>query len=535
MASARRTAGKLLDRLAFAHTLVGDPYKARAYKNAAWPIRSLEGDLAELLATGALKGKRGFGKGVMGVLQAAVDGVEPVGLAELEAKVPPGLFEVARIRGLGATKVRQLYESLAITDLSELEYACRENRLLALDGFGKGTQTKVLAEVQRLMSERGKFRRDHARALADALVAHLRPRCERVMVVGEMRRGCELVETLELLVVGDAELPPLPDGAPTVLLHRSNGADWGTLAVQHTGTAAHLDALGPLPVASSEAEVYRKLGFLVPAPEQRESSDLVRLGHAPVELVRREDLQGSLHNHTTYSDGADSLETMRDAALQAGLAYFAVTEHSQTANYARGLEPHRLADQVDEVRRLNEQGHGCMLLAGVESDILREGELDYTPEELAQLDLVVASIHNRFGLKGEAMTRRMANAAANPWVSIMGHPTGRLLLGRPPADYDVEAMLDNAAENGCAVELNASPARLDLNEEHLRMASERGLLVSIAADAHSARELDYLGYGVSIARRAGLRPDQVLNCMGLNELLRWLERRKQRALASPAP
>jgi DNA polymerase (family 10) len=319
-----------------------------------------------------------------------------------------------------------------------------------------------------------------------------------------------------------------------VLLHRSNGADWGTLAVQHTGTAPHLDALGTLPVASSEAEVYRKLGFLVPAPEQRESAELVRLGHPPLELVRLEDLKGSLHNHTTHSDGVDSLETMRDAALDAGLAYFAVTEHSQTANYARGLEPHRLADQVAEVRRLNEQGHGCMLLAGVESDILREGELDYTDEQMAQLDLVVASIHNRFGLKGEAMTRRMANAAANPWVSIMGHPTGRLLLGRPPAEYDVETMLDRAAENGCAVELNASPARLDLNEDHLRMAAERGLLVSIAADAHSARELDYLNYGVSIARRAGLRPDQVLNCMGLSDLLRWLEHRKQRAMAATA-
>lgn len=534
MAGAKRTAARLLDRLVFVHTLLGNDFKARAFKNAAWPLRSLEGDLAELLQSGELARKRGFGRGVLQVMQAAVEGEEPEGLAELEASLPQGLFEVARVRGLGAKRVKQLYEELGVTDLSELEYACAENRLAKLAGFGQKTQDKVVDEVHRIHSERGKFRRDQAMAVARPLVEQLRERCARVMVVGALRRGCELVDGVELLVVSE-EPPAAVEAALPVRIHRATTSDWGTRAVLLTGSEGHLQRLGELPICGSEAEVYRRLGWVLPPPERRQDGvELLRAGSPPPELVRREDLKGSLHNHSTHSDGVDSLETMRQAALEAGLSYLAVTEHSQTASYARGLEPDRLLAQIQTVRRLNEEGHGCVLLAGVESDILREGELDYPAEQLAELDLVVASIHNRFGQRGEVLTRRMAAAAANPWVAVVGHPTGRLLLGRPPADYDVEAMLDAAAVNGCAVELNSSPHRLDLNQRHLELARERGLLVSIAADAHSARELAFLDYGVSIARRAGLRPDEVLNCRPLGELMRWLDRRRQRALASNA-
>jgi len=531
---AKRLASKNLQRLAFAHTLLGNEHKARAYKRVAWPVRQLDGELGELLASGALLVKPGFGSGVLRVLQAAVDGVEAPGLAELEAQLPPGLLEISGVRGLGAQRIKRLYETLGVSDLSELEYACVENRLARLEGFGQKIQDSVQAEVARIRSERGKFRRDHVLHLAEAIASSLRDGSEQPMVVGATRRGCELVRSLELLVVGDEELPPVESPIP-VTLHRCTREDWGTRAVELSGSAEHLEALGELPVCASEAQVYRELGWLMPPPEQREGHvPLLRAGSPPPELVRREDLLGSLHNHTTASDGAHSIEDMREAALRAGLRYLAVTDHSVSADYAEGLEPERLARQVETIRALNEQEHGCVLLVGTESDILREGGLDYPPELLAQLDLVVASVHNRFGQRGETMTRRMATAATNPWVSVMGHPTGRLLLGRSAADYDLEAMLDAAARNGCAVELNSSPHRLDLNERHLAMARERGLLVSIAADAHSADQLAFLDYGVSIARRAGLRPDEVLNAMPLPELLRWLEHRRQRALGASA-
>jgi DNA polymerase (family 10) len=235
---------------------------------------------------------------------------------------------------------------------------------------------------------------------------------------------------------------------------------------------------------------------------------------------------GALHNHTTASDGTASLVEMRAAAQERGLHYLGISEHSVSAAYAGGLDAEQLAAQGREIAALN-AAPGPTLLTGVESDILADGALDYPASVLASLDIVVASVHQRHRQDHAAMTTRMVAAAANPWTDIVGHPTGRLLLGRPPTDFDVAAFLDAAALNGCAVELNASPHRLDLNAEHLAMAKERGLLVSIAADAHSQRDLDNLDYGITIARRAGLSVEDVLNARPLDELLLWLAGREE--------
>ena len=522
----KRTAAALLSRLAFAHELVGNAYKARAFASAVWPIRNLEGDLATLHAQGRLSSLRGVGNSTVRVIGHALAGEEPPGLAELEARIPEGVRRIGRLRGLGPKKVKALWQDLDITSLAELEYACTENRLVDLPGFGAKTQAKVLSAVQEARRTEGLFTRDRVRAVYLALVPELRERVERVIAVGGWRLGRELVDGLDLLVAGDAEVPSEVDGVPVRVI-RTRRERFGLDAVRASAGDAHTSVLVDAGLDDldgtfeHEADVYAALGLQVPPPELRDGAARIPAAEPRPRLVRREDLVGALHNHTTASDGVNSLREMRDAAELLGLQYLGISEHSVSAAYARGLTAERLASQIVEIVQLNEEG-GCQLVSGIESDIRADGSLDYPDEVLASVEVVVASVHARHGQSGEAMTRRMVTAALHPRTAIVGHPTGRLLLGRPPSEYDVAALLDAAAESGCAVELNASPHRLDLNEVHLAMAKERGVLVAINPDAHSTRALANLDFGVSIARRAGLRAQDVLNTRPLEELRAWL-------------
>jgi DNA polymerase (family 10) len=402
------------------------------------------------------------------------------------------------------------------------------------------------------------------------------------MVAGDLRRGTETLDQMVLLVLadegraGEAVSAAFSAWRPvSTEVQENSGAQrysirleetsvsiwvcedpeaWGVLSVLATGSGAHIDRLrreaearslafdergmfspqGKIPCADEET-FYRSLGLHAVSPERREAgAPLVGREYTAPRLIRRSDLTGALHNHSTASDGLHSLEQMRARAVELGLSYLGISEHSQTAAYAGGLDAVRLEAQASEIDQLNGESEtpACRLLHGIESDILKDGTLDYEPTVLARLEFVVASVHQRYGLGPEEMTQRMVCAASNPWSDIIGHPTGRLLLGRDPAEFDVRALLDACVMSGCSVELNGNPARLDLKPEHLAMAKERGLLVSIAADAHSVEALDHLDYGVTVARRAGLTPDDVLNCRPLEALSAWLQERKRLALAS---
>lgn len=522
----KREAASLLSRLAFAHELVGNAYKARAYTSAVWPIRNLDGDIAALHASGRLEEIRGVGKSTVRVVGQALRGEEPAELAALEAQIPEGVRRIGRLRGLGPKKVKAVWKELEITSLAELEYACTENRLVDLPGFGAKTQAKVLRSVQEARRTEGLFTRDRVAAVYSAVVPDLRERAERVIAVGAWRLGRELVDGLDLLVVGEVDVPDANEGVP-VRVFFTDLDDFGIEAVRRSAGERHLEALVALGLNGlegsfrHESEVYGALGLHVPPPELRDGAALIPVSGPRPRLVRREDLVGALHNHTVASDGVDTLAAMKAAAELLDLQYLGISEHSVSASYARGLDETRLASQVTEIVRLNEDG-GCQILTGIESDIRADGSLDYEDAVLASVEVVIASVHARHGQSGVAMTERMVKAARNPRTAIVGHPTGRLLLGRPPSEYDVGAMLDAAAESGCAVELNASPHRLDLNEVHLAMAKERCVLVAISPDAHSTRALANLDYGVSIARRAGLGPSDVLNTRSLEELRAWL-------------
>ncbi len=545
-----------LERLSFAAELLEDE-RARRYGQAAWAVRNLEGDLRAKRESGELAETRGIGKSTLGIIDAVLAGERPEALAKLEAELPPGLFEIRRIKGLGAKKVKALWKELGITTLGELEYACKENRLLDLSGFGKKTQKSVLDQIEGFRKSEGMMRRFRARALVAPYVAALRaqPVIARAIDVGELSRGMELVRELGVLVAGSdvdagvaAAAAARPPEAP-IAVHVAPIEGFGVCALALTSSPEHFAALierarergleldeerlaasGQTIACEDEDAVYRALELHPTAPERREPGvPLVELGKARPRLITRQDLRGALHNHTVASDGTATLEAMRDAAAARDLAYLGISEHSHSAFYARGLDADRLLAQTHEVAALNEDARGCWLLTGVESDILQDGALDYEGDVLGAVEVVVASVHKRHAQTAEQMTARIVAAAKNPWTAVIGHPTGRLLLGRAPSEYDVAAFLDACAASGCAVELNANPHRLDLNETHLAMAKERGVLVSISADAHSVDELDNLEHGVTIARRAGLTPDDVLNARPLEALREWLADRHARA------
>ncbi len=564
--SKSKDVAETLQRIGFGRELLGaHPMRTRAYTNGARTVKKLGARVEEAYASGELAKLEGIGKGLLEVIGAVLDGREVPALAKLEAEIPRGLFEMRRIRGLGPKKIVKLWKDLGLTSLSELEYACNENRLVELPGFGPATQDKVLAAIAALAENAGRFRLDQAHhawaAVAASIDAHL---------AGDLRRGYEVITEViavtamsadavagaitgaaEELTVDGTEVRAAVGSVPVRIIAARSGETLGAALLWHTGSEAHVEAVGrrahergfdlskdgltrddatvPTP---AEADVYAALGLALPPPERREASvPLLDADAVAPRLIERGDLQGALHNHTTASDGINTLDAMAAAAGQAGLAYLGISDHSQTAAYAQGLPTDALIAQVGTIAEANAAAdRPCELLSGVESDILVDGSLDYPPEVLARLDVVTASVHARQRLDREAMTERMLRAARDPGTDIIGHPTGRLILGRPPSDYDVLRFLDACAESGCAVELNANPQRLDLNEVHLAEAKSRGLKVSIAADAHSTAALDHLRYGVIIARRAGLGPDDVLNAMDIDVLRDWLASRRAKAV-----
>ncbi len=548
----------VLAKIGFGYGLLGEhPMRARAYTNGARIIKKLGKGVRAAYYDGELAKIRGIGKGLLRTVGAVLEGRPVPQLEELEERIPAGLFETRRIRGLGPSKIRALWYELGLTTVAEIEYACNENRLVDLKGFGPKTQASVLASIGAMREGIEGLRQDQARDGARTAIERLGAEGIRAALVGDVRRGTEIAKAVDLLVLGDEAVQDraakLVAGEGTVPVTVTACADPSLFAVHTllaTGTPQHVAALaaraearggsldaeglfldegmGPVQiVCDDEDAVYAALGLHPTSPARREPGvPLVEVGSARPRLLRREDLRGALHNHTTDSDGIHGLEDMRAAASAAGLEYLGISDHSRTAAYAGGLPVDRLLAQVERIAALNaDRGDHAALLSGVESDILRDGGLDYPDEILAALQVVVASVHTRYSADPEAMTARMCAVARNPFTAVVGHPTGRLLLGRPASPYDVEAFLDACAEGGCAVELNANPQRLDLNEIHCAMAKERGVLVSISPDAHSAQALAHLEHGVTIARRAGLGPDDVLNCLPLDRLEAWLDGR----------
>ncbi len=529
-------------------------HRVRAFAGAARAVETIETDLDELIASGAILRIRGIGKGTAGVLAELGAGERPQALVDAEARIPPGVREMMSLPGLGPKKVGALWRDLGLESLGELEYACRENRLLDLKGFGSATQRTVLdglafhnrARERRLVHEAWKVGAELERRLNGV------PGVGAVNPAGELRRATETVGELAYLVTpAEGGRPETVAGAlggdveritdDQWLWRSSDGLDvrlWfaapddaGWALIRATGSGAFVaaleeragssDAVRSLEGIGDEAAVFAALGLAWVPPELRDDAvwiDAAARGRLP-RLVEAADFQGVLHNHTTDSDGVATLEQMAAAAAARGWSFFGVADHSPAAFYANGVDADRLRDQWSRADAWNDAHPELRVVKGLEADILASGELDIPDGCESGLDYSVASVHSSFRLAEKAQTERLVTAVSHPACRVLGHPTGRLLLARPGYAFDLDRVLDACAEHGVAVEVNASPYRLDLDAGSARRALDRGLTLVVNPDAHAVGGLDDVRWGVAVARRAGATADDLVNCRGIDEFL----------------
>ncbi len=548
----RKTAARTLRRIATLMELHGDnPYRIRSFANASRTIERLEEDLDELLASGRILELRGIGKGTAGVLAELAQGTTPAVLAELEARTPPGLLELFELPGLGPKKIRTLWRELGVTSAGELEYACLENRLLDLPGFGPRTQEKLVEAIAFRRHSRQRRRIDEGWEAAAAVLRALEAAGITGTLAGELRRGCETVSSVTVVathadpgavleaLAGELEAAALdgrtvtgtdPTGFP-VTVHTCDDASFGATLLHHTGSPEYLEALsrraraGGLELrpdglfsgkdrvaAATEAAIHEAMGLPLVPPELREEGGIVERaasGGLP-DLVTVEDLRGALHNHTRDSDGSATLEEMAEAARSLGWAFLGIADHSPAAHYAHGLDAARLEAQWTVIDAWNGSNPDLRLLRGLEADILPGGELDIPEGCEDGLEYVVASVHSAFRLSRDAQTARLLTAVRHPATTVLGHPTGRLLLARPGYEADLEAILQACAESGVAVEINANPHRLDLGWRWARRALELGIPLAIDPDAHAVEGLRDVRWGVTVARKAGATAADIL-------------------------
>jgi DNA polymerase (family X) len=523
-----------------------NPFKVRAFEKARG-ILGVRDDLLERVKKGTLTELQGIGKGISEVLTEFFQNGKSTVKEELQATLPPGLLELIRVPGLGPKKARVLLDELKIQTLGELEYACRENRLLKLKGFGEKVQKQILEGVQFLSAAQGKVR------LVDALPAeaeileileNLKGEEGRVSSVGDLRRRVEIVEKLPFLVQTEAgpsralfekkvasALEKFKKDHPNALpieVSFSEKERFGYELARLTGSEKHWEKLGsPVPFAAgTEEEFYKKINLPWIPPEMRETGEEIELAKKGQlkSLLGRGRVRGVFHNHTNRSDGSHTLEQMVKRAKELGYEFIGISDHSQSAFYANGLKPVDLREQEKEIQAIQEKYPEIRIFWGIESDILQDGSLDYDEVDLKRFDFVIASIHSRFKMDEQAMTDRMIKAIQNPYTRFVGHLTGRLILGRKGYDLDMDKVIREAAKQDVAIEINAHPARLDIDWRWGSLLRKYQTKVSINPDAHSMDGLEDTDFGVTVARKALLPESFVVNARSVEEVEKWLKR-----------
>ena len=572
-----------MDNLAIARVLaeIGDlleiknenPFKIRAYRNAADTIAHL-GEPIAALSAGDRLGIPGIGKDLAGKIAELLETGQSSYHQELLQEFPPTILDLLRLQGVGPKTVALLYRGLEIRTLDDLERAAREGRIRALKGMGAKKEALILKALEERQRFAGRRLMPEAYDTAAALVGELRAHAPEadISMVGSLRRGCETCGDLDILAAG---APPSLMGAFTgyrlvervlargetkssVLLWGGFQADLRLVPVESlgaaqqyfTGSKAHniilrdraiqrglkLNEYGLFRVeddariaGETEAGIYEALGLALVPPELRENRGEVAAAEARAlpALVTLHDLRGDLHMHTTATDGRADAETMVHAARESGLEYIAITDHSRAVAMANGLDETRAIEQARAIRALNDRVEGIAVLAGIECDIRPDGSMDLADECLAQLDIVIASVHSAFNQEPAAMTERLLRAIACPWVDVLAHPTGRMILRREPYKFDVERVFRAAAAAGVALEINSQTERLDLDDTHARLARKRGVKLVIDSDAHSPSALANLRWGATVARRAWLEAADVLNTRPLAEFRSLLRRNRR--------
>lgn len=570
----KNAAAQVLEQIASFIELSGEDakFRVRAFRNAAHAVAGFEGDFEAAVRSGELLRTRGVGKATFEVIRELVAEGRSSYLETLRQQVPPGLVDMLRIGGLGLSRVRLLHQKLGISSVAELEQAAREGRLSQVPRFGPKSTARLLRGIEYLRRTGEQYLLHHALRQADRLAALIRglPGVAAAEVAGSVRRRLELVRDIDIAVASDdpalvadrlAALPTVREvvgrgdarfavqfhsGVPA-RIHAAPAPLFGHLLVRATGARRHLELLqaaaaargftlderglsrdGVALACPDESSLYRALGMPLIPPELREGTTEVQLAAAnrlPA-LLERRDMQGLLHCHTNYSDGTTTVAELARGCLDAGYSYVGVTDHSETASYAGGLTEADLIRQHEEIDAFNASQDGIRVLKGIEADIRQDGSLDYSDAFLDRFDFVIASVHSRFEMDKGAMTERMLKAVDNRHTTIIGHPTGRLLLSRDPYAVDMPAVIARAAERGVAIEINADPHRLDMDWRCCADAKAAGVQVPIGADAHSIAGLEYVELGVSMARKGGLTKDDVLNARDVEGFLDHAKNRR---------
>ncbi len=551
VADTLETVGKIME------VLGENPFKVRAHTNGARTIRTESTPVSELVADKSLGDLPGIGKALEEKITELVETGKLAYLEELKKSVPPGILEMLRVPSLGPKKVHTLWKEQEISTLKTLEEACKEDKLSSLKGFGKKTQEKILEGITFLQKHAGKFRLGDAWPQAMKLLQSVRdcPDVLRAELAGSIRRSKEVVKDVDLLAssknpekvmehfLAAEEIDSvIAAGKTKSSVRLRNGlqidlrvvqdSEFASALAYFTGSKEHNVLLrqraqkmgmkineygifkGEKKLSTPDEEAfYKRLKLAYVPPEMREGTGEIEAAENDTlpELVEEKDLVGIFHSHTTWSDGTASLEEMVEKAKSMGLKYMGLSDHSQAAPYANGLDEVRLARQHEEVEALNKKTKGFRIYHGMECDILPDGSIDLNDEWLEKLDFIIASIHSQFNMSEKEMTDRVCKAIAHPKMTMYGHATGRLLLNREPFQIDLNRVIEAAKEHGKVIEINANPNRLDLDSIWARKAKEAGVLLSINPDAHSTDGLGDIRYGIGTARRAWVEKKHVLN------------------------
>lgn len=563
---------QILEEIAMLLELKGEnPFKSRAYYNAAKTLSAID-NLDEVIKEKKLKGIKGIGATIAANVEDYFETGSMSYLEGLKLDVPESLLELLQIPNLGPKKIKILHGELGITNVGELEYACKENRLIDLPGFGQKTQGKILRGIEFVKRHAG----DHLVGDIYPLAYGIKEKMQRIAkkgpveLCGSARRKKEIVRDIDILV-GSIDpgtitsffmsLPEIEEvlvsGDTKTSCRLTSGIeiDLRVVSIEQfpyalmyfTGSKEHnvrlrgiakkkglkLNEYGlfndeELITLKNEEEIYGKLGLAYIAPEMREDMGEIEAAEQGIlpELVELADMRGIFHIHTDFSDGVDSIEKMVVAAKHMGLSYIGISDHSKSAFYAGGLKNDDLLRQWETIDALNEKERNFHIFKGIESDILPDGSLDYDEEVLKLFDFVIGSIHSGFGLKKDEQEARIIRAMNNPYMTMLGHPTGRLLLSREGYDIDMYTIIDTAAETDTIIELNASPYRLDIDWRYLKYAKEKGVMISINPDAHSTAGLAEIFYGIGIARKGWQEKKDVLSTRTVAEVRETLRKKR---------